>query len=567
MLVTQRFSPLPETESTRARSADGGALSDFRRRKLLRRAQTAANTDPHLALRTVHELQDKGDQSAETFELEASLLLALGCGTFAARATENAIQAGGDRTSLMVFLLKCHLMAFNRKPASRVIDALLTLQDTDDETKAEIAHGAQEIHRYNVARDLYAEVLERAPDTVKNLINSGYAEQKNGNMAQAEIHYREAIARKPDCSNAVRLLASVRKQSPDHNCLNEIEMAISLCDPETEDYAAAAYALGKTYEDLKDFNRAFSGYEAGAAAMRPLMPYSTDAVRSAFTATRDYFRHPAHTARAERWRTMFVSQTQTSPQPLFILGMPRTGSTLLDRMTSSHSGVVSMGELGCFKESMKVLTGFGGGEGFHEHFYAQPERDIDLEALGRSYHTAASPEGYAGRWYIDKYPMNFMDLGLIAAALPGAKFIHTIRNPMDTIFGNFKQLFTLGFYHYSYDLQECAEYFVEYRKMMAFWRELLPGRILDVHYACVVSDARSEVARVLDFLGLKWEEACLEFHRSNAPVDTASLSQVRQPIYKSALGHWENYGQRLHAAISVLRANDINPYESGADAR
>jgi len=537
--------------------------SDFRRRKLLRRAQALVKTDPQTALRTVHQLLDGGAATPEVFQLEANLLLSLGCGTIAARAAEQAIKAGGERLSLLLLLLKCHLTAFNRKPASRVIDELLGMEPLPDEAKAEIAHGAQEIHRYDIAKRLYDELLIRDAMNVKNWINVGYAEQKNGNMERAENCYRSAIAVRPDSVNAVRLLASVRKQTARDNCLVEIKEAMERVDPQSEEYVTAAYALGKTYEDLEEYGNAFIAFKAGADVMRPKMPYSTNAIKAAFAATRDYFRHPSHLDRAERRLDSFRSSCDAGPQPLFILGMPRTGSTLLDRMISSHSEVRSMGELGCFKESMKVLTGFGGGEGFHEHFYAQPERDIDLAVLGRSYVEAAAPDDFSGRYFIDKYPMNFMDFGLIAAALPGARFIHTIRNPMDTIFGNFKQLFTLGFYHYSYDLKECAEYFVEYQKMMAYWKSLAPGRILDVCYEDVVEDPRREIARTLEFLGLDWEDACLNYHKSKAPVDTASLSQVRQPIYKSAVGNWMRYGDLLNDAAETLRRNEVAFEEGG----
>lgn len=554
--------PSDEKATTIPASNGAASLSEFRRRKLLRRAHALTKTDPKAALRTVHELLDGGAETSETYELESKLLLSLGCGTIAARAAENSIRLGGDRLSLMILLLKCHLTAFNRKPASQVIDALLSMEPLPDEAKAEIAHGAQEIHRYDVAKRLYDELLERDATNVKNWINVGYAEQKNGNMVKAETCYRRAIAVKPDSANAARLLASVRKQMADDNCLHEIKEAMARVNPQSEEYVTAAYALGKTYEDLGDYENAYAVFKAGADVMRPKMPYSTGAIKSAFAATREYFRHPAHLARAAQRLKAFRAAPEAGPQPLFILGMPRTGSTLLDRMTSSHSDVRSMGELGCFKEVMKVLTGFGGGEGFHEHFYAQPERDIDLAALGRLYTAAAAPDDFSGRYYTDKYPMNFMDLGLIAAALPGAKFVHTIRNPMDTIFGNFKQLFTLGFYHYSYDLAECAEYFIEYQEMMAFWESLAPDRILEVGYEDVVADPQREVARVLGFLGLEWEAACLDYHNSDAPVDTASLSQVRQPIYKSAVGHWTRYGDLLDDAAEVLWRNGIDLGES-----
>jgi len=511
--------------------------------RYLARARNLMATEPFEALDAVHSLLDSGVETAEVHLLQAELLLGLGCGTFAAAAAEKALATGGDAMTCLRLMLKAHLTAFNRKPASAVIDRILALAPLDDDIRAEVAQGAHELHRYELAETLYAELLTAAPGNARAAINLGFARHKFGRMEEARQLYRQAVQVRPEATNALRLLADTRRQTVEDNDRQLIADTLARLTPGSEDYATAQYALGKVEEDLKAYDAAFKAYATGAAIMRGKMPYSTGASRQAFETTKRWFDRPVRSA----------APMTTGPQPVFVLGMPRTGSTLIDRILSSHPDVTSMGELGCFKEAMKVVTGYGGGEGFHEHFYSQRDRAIDLDRLGQLYVNAASPASFGGRWFIDKYPMNFMDLGLMAEALPGARFIHTIRHPLDTVFGNFKQLFTLGFYHYSYDLQEAAEYYLLYHDLMAFWHERFPGRILDVVYEDNVAHPEGHARRMLDYLDLDWDERVLRFHENSAPVDTASLSQVRRPIYKTAVGHWQRYEQHLGPAIEILR--------------
>ncbi len=528
-------------------------LSDARAHRLLRRAKSASTTDPFLALDNIHKILDGGSASADVLQLQATVLLQLGCGTNAARAAEAALDAGGDRRAILLLLLTCYLTAYHRKPAARLIPRILEMEPLPADAKSDVAHAAQEIHKYDLAERLYRELLEDDPANAKLLVNLGYAMQKQGRMQEASENYRKAIDCNPGSANAYKLLSSVRKQSAETNHLVIIQNAMPLFEEDSDEYVTAKYALGKTCEDLGDYQSAYEHFADGATAMRPMSPYTTESSQHAFKLTRKYFEH----SRRALTRTA-DADSGTESAPLFILGMPRTGSTLVDRILSSHSEVVSMGELGCFKESMKVLTGFGGGSGFHEHFYQQPERDIDLTRLGELYVSAACPDDRSGRYFIDKYPMNFLDLGLIAEALPNALFVHSLRDPMDTCFSNFKQLFTLGFYHYSYSMKECAEYYLLYRELMRFWQQRYPDRIINVNYEDMVSDTEVQVRRLLAFLKLDWQEQCLEFHKNRGPVDTASLSQVRQPIYRSAVKHWTHYRPYLQDAIDVFQRAGID---------
>ncbi|MDV6331137.1 tetratricopeptide repeat-containing sulfotransferase family protein [Asticcacaulis sp. 201] len=535
------------SEQSRLQSSSRRELSPLRQERRLARARTLADSEPFEALDEVHALLDAGVTSAPVYALQSELLTALGCGTFAAVAAENGLAAGGDRLTFLRLLLKAHLTAFNRKPASRVLDSLIAMTGPDGApldrpVREEAAFAAHELHRYDLAEALYSELLRENPDDPKASINLAYARHKTGRLDQARDLYTHAVTVRPEATNGLRLLVDSRRQTPDHNDKALVLDTLGRLSPGSEDFATASFALGKVEEDLQQYDAAFAAFSAGAAIMRGRMPYTTEASRSTFETTKRWFDRPQRT----------VLASPMGPNPIFVLGMPRTGSTLIDRILSSHTQVRSMGELGCFKEAMKVVTGYGGGDGFHEHFYSCRDRKIDLDALGRIYINAASPADFQAWYFIDKYPMNFMDLGLIAQALPNARFIHTLRHPLDTVFGNFKQLFTLGFYHYSYDLREAAEYYLLYRDLMAFWRDRFPGRILDIVYEDHIADPYGTAHTLLDHLGLDWDDRVLRFHENAAPVDTASLSQVRRPIYKTAVGHWQRYEKHLGPAIDAL---------------
>ena len=491
-------------------------LTQKRQRRIFQRAKAAAKTDPLFALENIHRLLDAGLCTAEVLQLQATLLLHLGCGTFAARATEQAIQAGGDRSTLLRLLLNCYLSAYHRKPAAKVLESLLQIESLSTQAKAEVAHCAELLHQYDRAEFLYRELIEQNPKNDKYCTCLGYCYQKQGLMERAIECYQAAIVRKPESAQAYKLLSSVAKQTSTNNHLELIKAAMPLFKPDSEDFVTVSYALAKTYEDLAVYNKAFHHYRAGAEAMRSKSDYSTLRTKTVFGTIKSYFKtsQPPLVSIQSELKPETTPSQLPYPTPIFILGMPRTGSTLVDRMVSSHSQVVSMGELGCFEEAMKVVTGYGGGEGFHQHFYSQSERSIDFDKLGELYVNAASPEGFSGQYFIDKYPLNFRDLGLIAKALPKAKFIHTVRNPMDTCLSNYKQLFTLNFYSYSYCQKECAEYILLYQDLMTFWKQQLPGRILDVYYEEVVSDAKTQLERILEFLELKWDDACLNFHNN-----------------------------------------------------
>jgi tetratricopeptide (TPR) repeat protein len=301
------------------------------------------------------------------------------------------------------------------------------------------------------------------------------------------------------------------------------------------------FALGKAMDDRGRYDDAWGFYTEGNAARRALVDYDADLFRSRIDTILEVV--------DEDLIKRGGSVPPRAVTPIFILGMPRSGSTLIEQILASHSEVEATLEL-------PYMQGLGKLHMFADTGGATPSiADLNADALveiGDQYLKAAEIHRKQARpYFIDKLPDNFAYVGLIAMALPGAIIIDARRNPIDTCVGNFRQSFGRG-KEFSYHLGELANHYLQYRRVMAHWERVLPGKILTVDYEALVESTESEIHRILDFGGLPWQESCLQFHRSEREVTTASSEQVRQPIYKSAMGFWKHYEKHLGGLIEHL---------------
>jgi hypothetical protein len=240
-----------------------------------------------------------------------------------------------------------------------------------------------------------------------------------------------------------------------------------------------------------------------------------------------------------------------SPAPIFIVGLPRSGSTLIEQILASHSQVEGTAELPTLG---RIVQGMGRYRSDRRE-YPEVVRDFrrkDWRAYGLQYLEECKPHRYTERpYFTDKLPNNFPHVGLLHLMLPNAKIIDARRHPLDSLLGNFQQLYGKG-QNFTYDMLELAEYYKAYHRMMAHWDAVLPGRVLRVHYEETVTQLEWQVRRILDFCGLPFEEACLRFHETERAVRTASSEQVRQPLYTGSLGKWRRYEQDIGMWIEEL---------------
>jgi len=389
----------------------------------------------------------------------------------------------------------------------------------------------------------YSRVVELAPQDPQALYNWATCLTALGRLEAAEQVLDELIARAPDDHDAYYNRSTLRRQTPDRNHLSELQGALSTANMSAAARIALGYALAKELEDLGRYPESFAALKAAAAERRRSLSYRVEQdvttmaqIARAFDA--EYCRSRAHAGGYE------------SPRPIFIIGLPRSGTTLVDRILSSHSQVDSRGESNDVAAILMRLAG----PVSNKASLIQRTTELNPTEMGRAF-CARLPRSAAAR-VIDKTPLNFLYLGLLAAALPRATFIHVRRHPLDVCYAMYKTLFRMA-YPFSYDLSDLASYYSAYAGLMQHWRDALGERLIEVDYETLVAEQERTTRRLLDTCALPWEEACLEFHRNASPTLTASASQVREPLYNSSVGSWRRYERELQSLTNQLRANGI----------
>ena len=411
---------------------------------------------------------------------------------------------------------------------------------------------------YPAAAAAYDRAVTLAPGEARYRFNRATVRRFLGELEPAERDYDAALELDPADGHAWLNRSDLRVQTRTRNHLPQLEAALANGPQDWHFGVPLRYALAKEYEDLGEYARAWQHLHAGAQLRRAHLQYDPQVDLD----TVDWLIGAFGQAMPLRQPQPPVSQSR----PIFIVGLPRTGSTLVDRILSNHSAVHSAGE----------LTDFGAAVVDHSREWlrhsgkpaSQPARralvessaHLDFAALGADYLRrvrARLPAGAAGSAYFtDKLPLNYLYCGLIGRALPQAQIIHVTRHPLAVCFAMYKVLFDQA-YPFSYDLDEVAGYYIGYRRLMAHWQARLPGRIHEVVYEELVGDPAGQARALLAAVGLPWEEQCLDSHRNRAPVATASAAQVRRPIYSSSVSLWRHYESQLAPISSRLRAAGI----------
>ena len=380
------------------------------------------------------------------------------------------------------------------------------------------------------AERCYAQAVALRPDDPSGLYNHATALIALGRLDDAEALLDRVIARAPGDGDAWYNRATLRKQTPQRNHVAQLEQQLSRLAPGDANEIALGYALAKEREDLGEHAAAFTALHRGADARRRRLQYRVEDDLETMQLIADTF-DAAFFARPHAGHD--------DARPLFVVGLPRSGTTLVDRILGSHPAITSRGESADFAQALVRQVGPANGKADLVRRSAQ----LDSAALGRAYANTL-PVGPQAR-VIDKTPGNFLYLGLIAAALPQARIVHLRRHPMDACYAMYKTLFRMA-YPFSYDLDDLGRYWLGYDALMAHWRRVLPAdRLLEIDYETLVDDQEAVSRRLVAHAGLDWDAACLAFERNAQPTLTASAAQVRQPIYRSSLGLWRRYANEL----------------------
>lgn len=393
------------------------------------------------------------------------------------------------------------------------------------------------------AKRWYSLAVEKAPAAPEFAVNLATAHVFLGETDEAKSLLEKILARKEGVAQAQWLYSSlVRAETTERAA----RLADKAAGADAQSAAFLNYAAGKEFEDCGDWDAAFSAFDAGARAKRSTIDYDEPSETAMFDALSASF--------SAEWAAEARSGC-LDPSPIFVVGQPRTGTTLIERIITSHSMVESAGEMQQFGLSARRLTP----DAEPARFSAANVRkwaSIDLKALGEEYLRVTAPMRTGAPRFVDKLPNNFLYVPLILGALPNAKIVHLTRDPMDACFASFKQLFADAYYH-SYDQEEMARHYARYRRLMECWRRIFPGRILDVAYEEAVAGLETQARRLIAFLGLEWQDACLQFHEQTGAVATASAAQVREPAHTRSVGRWKRYSSRLQPLRSALGAEGV----------
>jgi len=365
----------------------------------------------------------------------------------------------------------------------------------------------------------------------------------NGNAVEAESELEACLRMGSTYGRASVTLARLHRQTRERNHIDHIRAQLQRVEQGSEDHAAFLYALYKELEDLGDDAAAWAALERGSAVMFAQVKHNAAAesriVDALCALCTPEFVRPR-------------DGNSAGAQPIFIIGMPRSGTTVLDRILGNHSQVVSAGELGDFARALRWGA---------DHKSLLPvDRTIlerapalDFDEIGARYLSQTQWRAGGRRYFVDKLPINWIQAGFIRRALPHARILHMTRDPMETCFSNFRAFFGTG-YAYSYNFDALAAHFRDYQRTLAHWNQVMPEQILEVPYARLVADPEAVVREVLAFCDLPYEAGCAQLDRNTAPVATLSSQQVREPIHQRALGEWRRYERQLEPLRAAIGA-------------
>lgn len=398
---------------------------------------------------------------------------------------------------------------------------------------------------YGIARDWFRKAVNARPDHPPFLLNLANNLVYHGETGEAARIHRRIVELQPDSPQAHWSLAGAQR-AVDHSHIDELKDLLAGRDHHPRAQAFYYYAIGKEREDLQEWEAAFDAFSRGAAARRQTVEYDEAAETEMFRYLETHY--------TTEWLQR-ESAGNESRAPIFVLGQPRTGTTLIERIICAHSAVHSAGELQQFGLAVRRVSNHQDPKRFSAALF-EAALDADASRIGALYlETSRRMQGETPH-FVDKLPQNYLLIPLILKALPNAKIVHVTRNAADACFASFKQLFADAYLH-SYDLAEMARHHCRYRHLTDTWRERFPGRFVDVSYEDTVRDLEANARRLIEYLEIPWEDKCLRFHEQATAVSTASAVQVREPAHTRSIDRWRRYEQQLEPMLVVLRQHGL----------
>jgi tetratricopeptide (TPR) repeat protein len=435
------------------------------------------------------------------------------------------------------------LLALGALPeAESTIRGLLTMEGENPNNWVLLATVYTRLMRQEDALAAFEEAARLNPGEVRLRLSVGHLNKTLGRRGECEQAYRRCLEMSPGFGEAYWSLADLKNYVFSDAEIASMQSLLKGEDGDDEDQAHLHFALGRAFEHKQDYPRAFDHYATGNRRRRKTVPFDIEAFENKTRRVRECFGPAFFAARS--------GCGDPDPSPIFIVGLPRSGSTLVEQILASHSCVEGTFEL---PNLLTIVREFDHADAVHD---AYPEIVCSAPAehlgnLGRRYIEETAPLRGARPYFIDKMPNNFSHVGLIQAILPRAVIIDVRRHPMDACFSTYKQHFAEG-QSFSYDLEDLGRYYRSYLSLMDHWDAVLPGKVLRVQYEQLIREPEAQIRRLLSHCSLPFEPGCLSFHETKRSVRTASAEQVRQPLYTSGVGYWRHFDAQLAPLRRVL---------------
>jgi tetratricopeptide (TPR) repeat protein len=467
----------------------------------------------------------------------------------ALRLLGDLLKAHPKEPQTLVNVARAQLLRGSNLQAERAVKALLA--ENPDNVQALNLYGqiCHEMDRFDEALKSFEHALSIRPNDLEALNFYGIILKSVGRLDDARNAFIKALEIQPRALGAYSNIVDLEKFTPDNPLFVAMSQMVARAkNPEHERFMAMHFALGKAYDDMQEFDKALHHFGIGTRLKRAQLTYNEADVFSFFDEIRETFNE-------EYFKNRPFEGVQTT-LPIFIIGMPRSGSTMTEQIIQSHPDVYGAGEIktlsaciGAVRMKYPNLPKFPA--------MARIMRPTQFAAIGERYLKAVSSYSPDAKRVTDKLLTNYYFAGLLNTLFPQAKIIHTMRSPVDTCLSSYTKLFKDDMPH-SYDFRDLGRYYGKYYELMAHWRKVLPpGAMLDVQYEDVVADTETKAKEIIAFLGLEWDERCLKFHESDRPVKTASVSQVRRPLYTSSVERWRRYGPGLDPLVDALEESGV----------
>jgi tetratricopeptide (TPR) repeat protein len=494
------------------------------------------------AEKTLRELLSKDPNNARAMRMLGSIALEANRFRAGRRLIERAVELAPGVAMGWTDLANVHLKKDHYDEALQAVQRAIEIDPRFAHAYVVKGNILTRAQRHEESVLAYQEGLKVSPMNTGALNGMGHVLKTIGRQEEAITAFRKCIEANPAHGETYWSLANLKtfEFKPEEVLLME-DMVERDSLPD-EPKVNMLVSLGKHYENEKDYDKAFENYQRGNDLRREHEIY--DPVHT----------QVVHDRIIETFNADFFAERQgygdPSPDPILIVGLPRSGSTLIEQILASHSLVEGTMELPDLGRTINELNQNTPGRTEYPEAVLPLDRDQVAE-LGRNYLEATSRYRTDKPFFIDKMPNNFQAIGFLQLILPNAKVIDARRHPMDSCLGSYKQLFFKG-QSFTYDQFELGHYYLEYRRIMDHWHRVLPGKVLEVNYEQMVQDQENQTRRLLEYCGLPWEDQCLRFYETERAINTASSEQVRQPIYTKALNFWRNYENHLGELIETL---------------